>query len=81
MLGAVNLIGMGSRTKEESEQKLLDAVMKGTHGGQSTGRPSLDRKIVATVEFVKKANDEYWKVREERMCQRLGKQYPTGKNY
>lgn len=66
LFASVNLICMGSKSKDEANQQLYDAFMKGTEGGQRTGRTTVDIKIGNAAKLAKIALDKNWEIRERR---------------
>ncbi len=70
LFASVNLICVGSKDKEEASQKLYEAFMKGTEGGQRTGKSAVDQKIENIAKLAKIALDKNWEIRERRSSQR-----------
>ena len=66
IFGSVNLITAAARTKDEGYQKLIEAFMKGTGGGQSTGNQQGDETIATVALFAKSAFEKSWEVKQNR---------------
>ena len=70
LIGAVNLICVGSQSKEEALERFEAAFLKGTRGGQSTGKVAIDKKLENIARLARMALDKNWEIRERRLSER-----------
>ena len=66
LFASVDLICIESKSKDEANQKLYDAFMKGTDDGKKTGSITVDNKIEKAAILAKIALDKNWEIRERR---------------
>ncbi|MFA5933564.1 MAG: hypothetical protein WCV81_05830 [Microgenomates group bacterium] len=61
---SINYMSLGP-TKEETLRLAQEALMKGTHGGQTTGSLEGDIKIINIASFIRTVIDKRWELKEK----------------
>ena len=70
LFASVNMLCVGAKDHEEAYDRLHEAFMKGTHGGQGTGDPSVDETIERYAILSRMMVDKNLELREKRRAKR-----------